>query len=99
MNMPKGTFRNGQVQWDHAPDWPEGFRFQAVPLTEEEQIGLTEEEWDDSPEGIAAWLHWYDSLEPIIMTPEEEADLAAWRQKVKEYAISKMDQRIEELFP
>jgi hypothetical protein len=60
---------------------------------------MSEEEWSDSPEAIEDWLRWYDSLEPLEFTPQEEADLAAWRQKVKEYDIAKTHKRIERLFP
>ena len=40
-----------------------------------------DKDWDNSPEGIAAWMKWYESLEPLIFTPEEEADTAAWLKK------------------
>ena len=42
-----------------------------------EKIGISENEWDDSPEGIATWLAWMDSLEPFL-TPEEEAE---WQEQ------------------
>jgi hypothetical protein len=32
----------------------------------------------DDPASIAHWLAWYDSLEPLIFTPEEEA---VWRRR------------------
>ena len=49
--------------------------------TEAEAEQLEEESWDNSPEGIADWLKWYQTLEPLIFTPEEEADTAAWLKK------------------
>jgi len=36
-------------------------------------------------------------LEPLEITPEEEADLAEWRQRVKEYTIANMHKGIEGL--
>ena len=45
---------------------------------------------------IADWLAWYDSLEPLIMTTEEEAELADWRRKVKEYTIARMQEGFED---
>ena len=39
----------------------------------EESIGAGEEDWADTPEAVADWLRWYDSLEPLEMIPEEEA--------------------------
>src|SRR5207245_1986199 len=50
-----------------------------------------EEGWSNSPEAIADWLKWYDSLEPLTLTPEEEADAEAWMRKVNDYAIAKMN--------
>ena len=42
-------------------------------------LGVTEEEWSNTPEAIADWLKWYDSLEPLVMTPEEQAE---WEELV-----------------
>ena len=53
---------------------------------------------DQTPEEIEDWLRWYHSLEPLEFTPEEEADLAAWRRKVKEYEIARSAERMEGLF-
>jgi hypothetical protein len=53
-------------------------------------VGASEQDWSNSPEAIADWLAWYDSLEPLEFTAEERADLAGWRQKVKEYTIVNM---------
>jgi len=90
------TWKNGQIVPDGLVDLPEGCRLAVEP--ESETIGVTEEEWDNSPEGIAAWLEWYRSLEPLIFTPEEEADIAQWRQKVKDYTIASMHKGIEDLW-
>ena len=46
------------------------------------------------PEAIADWLAWYDSLEPLVFTPEEEMDLRDWRRRVKEYTIAHMNEGI-----
>jgi hypothetical protein len=34
----------------------------------------------------------------LLFTPEEEADIAAWRQRVKEFTIANMNKRIDEMF-
>lgn len=59
----------------------------------------SEPEWDNSPEGIAAWLAWFDSLPAVKISPEEEADTAAWRKNMSEYGIATMDEGIKDLFP
>jgi hypothetical protein len=80
-------------------DWPEGRRLLVEPdLSQNDPGGVREEEWSNSPEAIAKWLEWYDSLEPLIFTPEEERDIAAWRQKVKEHTIANMHKDLGGLF-
>lgn len=95
MNAIRATWTDGKIVPDGPVDWPEGCRLLIEPDSAEapESIGIREEDWSNSPEAIADWLAWYNSLEPLIFTPEEEADLAAWRQKVKEYTIAKMQER------
>jgi hypothetical protein len=36
-----------------------------------------------------------EQIEPFEMTPEEEADWLAWRQKIKEYELANFSKRIE----
>ena len=54
---------------------------QVTPL--DESIGLRECDWDDTPEGIADWLIWLDSLEPLIFTEQELAEIEANRKSQK----------------
>ena len=59
---------------------------------EQDRVMLGESDWDNSSEGIADWLRWYDSLEPLLV--EEPGELAA------ESAISdwdKANQRAEQI--
>ncbi len=52
------------------------------------------EDPSNSPQAVADWLAWYDSLEPLVYTPEEAADLRDWRRRVKEYTIAHMNEGI-----
>ena len=99
MNAVKGTFKNGQIVLDSTAHWPEGTKVRVRPVDRDDALGVNEDDWEDTPEAIAEWLLWYDSLEPLIFTPEEEAEIAAWRKKVKDYTIANMHQRIDGLFP
>jgi hypothetical protein len=56
---------------------------------------MREEDWPTTPEGLAELLRHWDAHEPLEMTPDEEADLAAWRQKVKAYTIATMWKSVE----
>jgi hypothetical protein len=99
MNAIQSVVKNGRVEVDAPPDWPDG-----TPVRVE--LGLTgQAEYDDesleTPEEIEAWLRWYHSLEPIVMTPEEEAAWEADRRIQKEFDIAnaaERDRRIEGIF-
>src|SRR5579875_2628072 len=80
MTAVPGTYKNGHIILDAPADWPEGCRVIVEPAPQGEPIGIREEDWPDTPEGIAAWLQWYDSLEPIEMTPQQEAEWQAARK-------------------
>jgi hypothetical protein len=95
--LTKGGIRQGQVVVPKPIDLPDGTEVivASCPPTSEEDI---EDGWDNSPQGIAAWLQWYDALEPLIFTPEEEAITAVWLKKMNDYSIANMDKGIEDLF-
>jgi hypothetical protein len=52
----------------------------------------------NTPEAIAEWLKWYEGLEPLIVTADEEADTGAWLKKMNDYSIANMDKGLEDLF-
>jgi hypothetical protein len=93
----KATYHNGQIIPDDPVDWPEGQELiiQTRPTTGE--FGLTEEEQSNDPEAIEKWIQWYDSLEPLIMTPEEEAEWKKTREAQKEFEKSKFFERTDKL--
>lgn len=101
MNAIKGTWKNGQIIPDQQVDWPDGCRVLIEPVPREVTLGIREEDWPNTPEAIADWIKWYDSLEPLEMTPEELADWQAARKAQKEFEKAKFEERarrIEELF-
>lgn len=98
MSTILGIVKNGRIEVDAPPDWPDG-----TPVRVE--LGLNHKVLDDerpeTPEEIEEWLRWFHSLEPIVMTPEEEAAWAADRKMQKEFDIAnaaERDRRIEEIF-
>jgi len=94
-----GTWRNGQVMLDEPPDWPEGSKLRVAAISRAtETMGIPDDQWPTTPEGIAELLRRMDQIEPFDMTPEEEADWLAWRQKTKEYEKATFNKRIEGLF-
>jgi hypothetical protein len=97
MNAIKGVVKNGQIVLDHPTDLPEGCRVLVEPITEEDRLGFREQDWENTPEAIAAWLRWYDALEPLQLTPEEEAEWRAARQAQKEREKAAFAEHAEKL--
>jgi hypothetical protein len=98
MGVIHGVWQDGRIIPEGPVDWPEGCRLRIEPETEPVPPGTLEdqaEDGSDSPEAIADWLAWYDSLEPLVFTPAEEADLRDWRRRIKEYTIAHMNDGIE----
>ena len=91
MEAVKGTWKNGQIVPDQPVEWPDGCRVVIEPASQEDKIGLAEDEWPTTPEARADWLNWFDTFEPVELSPAEEADWKVWRQKVKEYTIANME--------
>lgn len=98
MKAITATWTNGHIEPDEKADWPDGCRLRVEPLDQRESIGMREEDWSSTPEAIAEWLNWYGSLEPLEFTAQEEAELAAWRRKVKEFTIANMGKNVEGMF-
>jgi hypothetical protein len=98
MDSVRATWKNGQIILDRPTDWPEGCRLVIEPDPCDQAIGVREDEWSNAPQAIADWLKWYDALEPLVFSHEEEADIAAWRQRVKECTLASMQKNLEGLF-
>jgi len=100
MAILTGTFKNGSILLDHPPvDWGEGERVTIHALPGEGVVGMTEEEQGDDPESIERWIEWNRSIPVLEMTAEEEADMHAWREKVKAYNLEAMRRQHEECIP
>lgn len=111
MGAIRGTFRNGKVEFDTPPDWPEGKELIVVdpqrlvgPGSDDEEgppAMMTEEEQGDDPESIAEWLTWFDALEPLILTPEDEERIRQAREEQKAFELGVWEERsrkLEKLF-
>jgi hypothetical protein len=93
-----GVVRNGRIETERPIDLPEGTEL-LISVRNGKSAADVEEGWDTSPEAIAAWIQWCDSLQPLKITAEEEADTDAWIRKTGEYEAAKGDDDIEGLFP
>lgn len=99
MNTIKATWKNGQIVPDGPVDWTEGCRLVIQPESFSEIEFMTEEEQGDDPESIARWLAEFDAIPRLPMTAEEEAELMAWRQKMKAFNVEAVRRQMEEGIP
>jgi hypothetical protein len=97
MNAITGIVKNGHVVLDNSADLPEGCRVLVEPISQEEGFGIREEDWQDTPEAIAAWLRWYDSLEPLQLAAREEAERQAARRARQEREKAASNEHAEKL--
>ena len=74
MNALQGTIKNGQVILDAPAALPDGARVEVRPIEEARPpLGMREEDWPTTPEGIAALLARMDQVEPGWLSPEDDA--------------------------
>jgi hypothetical protein len=104
MTTMTAIVRNGQLELPGPIDLPDGTEVEVLLPERAGTDSGTEEVppeggWSNSPEAITDWLKWYDSLEPLILTPEEEAEAEAWLRKMNDYAIANMDPGTRGVFP
>lgn len=90
MDEVHAVWKDGQIVPEGPVDWPEGSRLRIEPEPAS-AVGASEEEWSNAPKAIADWLAWYDSLEPLIFTQQEEDEIRDWRRRLKEYTTSRME--------
>jgi hypothetical protein len=94
MNEIQGTYRDGHVELTAPVNWPDGTPVTVEPKLPTGQAQPTEEwrdtwgiddDWPDTPENRAEILRRMDAVEPLDMTPEEEAEWHAMLDWFGEY--------------
>ena len=76
-------------------DWPEGSELLVEPLLRSEKMGLEESEWRDDPQSIADWLAWVDTIEPLLLSDEERADMERYRAEHRRYNLEAVRQQMK----
>ena len=96
MNAVRAIWTNGRILPSEPVDWPEGIELLVEPLAPPgEKIGLSEDEWADDPDSIAAWIAAVDRIEPLVWAEGEEAELERWREKCRQFNIEAVRQQME----
>jgi hypothetical protein len=105
MTVIKGIFRNGQIIPMEPMNWPDGTEVRIEPIgrsvaherRDQQAVGLSEENQEDSPEAIAEWIAEFDAIPPLEMSPEEEAEWQAAREAQKALEINTFRERADKL--
>ncbi|QEH36349.1 hypothetical protein OJF2_49100 [Aquisphaera giovannonii] len=95
MSTIRGVVRDGRIEIEEPLDLPEGTEL-LIPIPD--PPGDEEPGWDNSPEGIAAWLGWADSLEPLLFNEKEEAEAEDWLKRCDHRAAETLGRDVEGLF-
>jgi len=92
MSAVQGTYNSGRVDLDSPVSWPDGAR---VKVSQEDApIGLTESGYCDNAESREAILSKMDALEPLEFTPDEELEIAAARESIRQASIRSVRKRM-----
>jgi len=81
-----GTIRDCRVELDDPPELPEGTRV-VVREAEPEVEFLNEADWPDTPENRAELVRRIDAIQPLNLSPDEEARIEAARQEWKRFNV------------
>jgi predicted DNA-binding antitoxin AbrB/MazE fold protein len=91
------VWKNGQIVPTQPVDWPEGTTLAVEPIDESLVTEAREDLFGDDPASIERWLAWFDSLEPLSFTPEEEAAWHTARQERRDWDKSRFEESAERL--
>ncbi len=92
----KATFKNGAIVPDGPVPWREGSRLVVHEDALADVEFMTEDEQSDDPESVERWIAELRALPPLVMTPQQEAELMAWREKVKAFNIEAIRRQMTE---
>jgi hypothetical protein len=95
MSTIRAVVRNGRIETEEPVDLPEGTEL-LIPIPDRRSDD--EPGWDNSPGGITAWLAWADSLQPLLLSEQDEAEADAWLKRCDLHASEKLDQDARGLF-
>jgi hypothetical protein len=95
MHAIKATWTNGKIVPAEPVDWPEGSELRVEPLVSSDKIGLDESEWRDDAQSIADWIGWVDTIEPLVLSDEERAEMDRYREEHRRFNIEAVRQQMQ----
>lgn len=95
MMVVHGKWKDGRVVFEESVDWPDGCEVEVRPLTGNRSD--TDDSQPNDSEAIAQWVAEFQSIPPLELTAEEEAEWQAARQAQREFELKTFDQRADQL--
>ncbi|HQU43408.1 MAG TPA: hypothetical protein PK867_11395 [Pirellulales bacterium] len=65
--------------------------------TNGEKIGLTEDEWRDDPESIAAWVAAVEQIEAPVWATGEREEYERYRELQRQFNIDAVHKQMDEI--
>lgn len=97
MNAIKATWIHGQIVPDQPVDWPEGSPLLVEPIQPNgKPLGVSEDQWRDDPESIAAWIEAVEKIEPMVWAEGEEEEYRRFREKARQFNLEAVRQQMKE---
>ncbi len=97
MTVIRSVVKNGKIELKAPDEWPEGTEVVIEPISQAHSIGMRDEDWPDTPEGIARLVASMDRIEPLIFTAEEEAEWEATRKERKDFEKARFEEKADGL--
>jgi hypothetical protein len=98
MNAIKAIWTHGQIVPAVPVDWPEGSELVVEPIVPNGvKMGLTEDQWLDDPESIAAWVAAVEQIEPLVWSDGEQEEQASYRAKQRQFNIDAVQKEMEKM--
>lgn len=96
MHAIKAVWTNGQIVPAGPVDWPEGSELLVEAIAPNRpKIGLTEDEWQDDAESIAAWTTAVEQIEPPTWAEDELEAYERYRDLVRQSNIEAVGKQME----
>jgi len=97
MNSLKVTVRNRRIELPAPDELPDGTEVlvEVTPVAPG-KIGIDEADWRDDPAALADWDTWIKAIEPLELTPEEEAAHEQFEQEFRRFNLEAVRQQMAE---
>lgn len=98
MNAIKAIWTKGRIVPAEPVDWPEGSKLVVEPVAcEGGRFGLTEDEWLDDPESIAAWIAAVEQIEPRTWADGEREEYERYLAECRQSNVDAVREQMEKM--